>query len=90
MSKSYVQYINRISFNLANGVETKIVLTSVCNPRHEFALSVTWMDDVDDIGEDDDDDHNGCDLNFVCNSGQESALSLALPEQTNSKTNFDD
>ena len=46
--------------------------------------------DVDDIGEDDDDDHDGCDLNFVRNSGQESALSLALPEQTNSTTNFDD
>ena len=56
-------------------------------------------DDVDDFGEDgdvdydaddDDVDHDGCDLNFVCNSGQESALSLALPEQTNSTTNFDD
>ena len=56
-------------------------------------------DDVDDFGEngdveydadDDDVDHDDCDLNFVCNSGQESALSLALPEQTNSKTNFDD
>ena len=56
-------------------------------------------DDVDDFGEDgdvdydaddDDVDQDGCDLNFVCNSGQESALSLALPEQTNSKTNFDD
>ena len=53
-------------------------------------------DDVDDFGDvdydadDDDVDHDGCDLNFVCNSGQESALSLALPEQTNSTTNFDD
>ena len=56
-------------------------------------------DDEDDFGEDgdvdydaddDDVDHDDCDLNFVCNSGQESALSLALPEQTNSKTNFDD
>ena len=74
-------------------------MISVCNSRHEFALSFTWMDDVDDvgddndvddIGEDDDDDHDGCDLNFVRNSGQESALSLALPEQTNSTTNFDD
>ena len=46
-------------------------------------------DDVDDFGEDgdvdydaddDDVDHDGCDLNFVCNSGQESALSLALPQ----------
>ena len=59
--------------------------------------------DGDDVGDDDDDDDFGedgdvdydaddddCDLNFVCNSGQESALSLALPEQTNSKTNFDD
>ena len=51
-------------------------------------------DDVDDFGEDGDVDYDAddddCDLNFVCNSGQESALSLALPEQTNSKTNFDD
>ena len=58
-------------------------------------------DDDDDVGDDDfgdgddvdhydDVDHDGCDLNFVCNSGQESALSLALPEQTNSTANFDD
>ena len=47
--------------------------------------------DVDDVDHYDDDvDHDGCDLNFVCNSGQESALSLALPEQTNSTANFDD
>ena len=62
-------------------------------------LEVLYDDDEDDFGEDgdvdydaddDDVDHDDCDLNFVCNSGQESALSLALPEQTNSKTNFDD